>query len=285
MTPAVERMMNENVGSMAAASRMFAALAAARLPEPAAEAARERFFETLSWAVRNSTEPGELEVLTELRAHGSAALNGDPRALELALSAIGRLESINDSAVQVAQADLARLARGGEWALALLGIVGFGAGAFIRRRLYHRVVAPLHELERVLLSVEGGDELQRCAARGHSPRQHRALRSLNRLLDSTRAQADSRGTRDGLPRDLVPSLLDAWAGSVAMIDEQGELLAANRSTLDRLSMDAGLRLRDGMRRVAHGMADEQVSRLQEGQGWILVRCLPDPSSEADDGSG
>lgn len=284
MTPAVQRMMNENVGSMSAASRMFAALAAARLPEPAAGAARERFFETLSWASQNCTEPGELELLTELRAYGPAALDGAPSSLQLALAAIDRLESINDSAVQVAQADLQRLGRGGEWALALLGVIGFGAGALIRGRLYRRVLGPLHELERVLLSVEGGDELQRCA-RGHSPQQHQALRSLNRLLDSARAQANSRETRGGLPRDLVPRLLDAWDGPVAVVDAQGELLSASRSTLDCLSKESGPRLREGMRRVALGMADDQVSRLQDGQGWLLVRCLPEPSSEARDGSG
>lgn len=283
MTPAVQRMVSENVGSMSAASRMFAALAAARLPEPAAEAARERFFETLSWAVQNSTEPGELELLAELRAHGPEALDGEPRSLELALTAIHRLESINDSALQVAQADLDRLGRGGAWALALLGIAGCGAGAFIRGRLYRRVVAPLYELERVLLSVEGGDQLQRCAARGHSPQQHQALRSLNRLLDSARAQANSRGTNDGLPRDLLPRLLDAWDAPMALVDAQGELLSASRSTLDWLSKENGLRLRDGMRRVAHGLTDVHVANVQEGEGWILVRCLPE-QSDASGGS-
>jgi hypothetical protein len=275
MTPAVERMMNENVGSMSAASRMFAALAAARLPEPAGEGARERFFETLAWAVKNGTEPGELEVLEELRVHGPAALDGDRRSLELALTAISRLESINDSAAQVAQADIERLARGGEWALALLGIVGFAAGAYVRGRLYRRVVSPLHELERVLLSVEGGDELQRCASRGHSPQQHQALRSLNRLLDSARAQANHGGTTDGLPRDLVPGLLDAWEGPVALVDAQGELMSASRTMLDRLANDDGLRLRQAMRRVAHGMTDEHVHKVREGEGWVLVRCPPE----------
>jgi hypothetical protein len=79
-----------------------------------------------------------------------------------------------------------------------------------------------------------------------------------------------------LPQDLVPRLLDAWEGSVALVDAQGELLSASRSTLDWLSKDSGVRLRDGMRRVAQGVADEHVSRVQEGQGWILVRCLREP---------
>ncbi len=275
MTPAVERMMTENVGSMSAASRMFAALAASRLPEPAAAAARERFFETLAWAVQNCTEPGELELLSELRGYGQPALDGDARSLELALTTIGRLESINDTAVRAAQADLERLGRSGEWALALLGLVGFVAGAFIRRRLYRRVVAPLHELERVLLSVDAGDELQRCAARGHSPRQHQALRSLNRLLDSARVQASSQRAKDGWPRDLVPGLLDAWDAPMAIVDAQGELLSASRSMLDGLSTENGTRLRDGMRKVARGMTDEHVTRAQEGQGWILVRSQPE----------
>lgn len=277
MAPAVERMMNANVGSMSAASRMFGALAAARLPEPAAEAARERFFETLSWAVENCTEPGELELLAELRAYGAPALKGDPRSLDLALTTLGRLERINDAAVQKAQADLARLGRGGEWALALLGIAGFAAGAFIRRRLYRRVLAPLQELERVLLSVEGGDDLQRCALRGHSPQQHPALRSLNRLLDSARAHGNGRRVSDGLPRDLVPRLLDLGDAPMALVDAQGELLSASGSMLEWLSQEEGTELRDAMRRVARGVADERVSKVQEGQGWLLLRGTADPS--------
>lgn len=284
MTPAVERMMNENVGSMSAASRMFAALAATRLPEPAAAAARERFYETLTWAVKNGTEPGELELLIELRGYGPAALDGDPRSLDRALTIIGRLESINDSAVREAQADLERLGRSGEWALALLGLAGFGAGAFIRRRLYRRVVAPLHELERVLLSVEAGDELQRCAARGHSPRQHQALRSLNRLLDSARVQASGQRAKDSLPRDLVPRLLDAWDAPMAVVDAQGELLSASSAMLDWLSNDDGSRLREAMREVCRGLTNEHVVAVQQGEGWLLIRGEPRPAREAGRGS-
>jgi hypothetical protein len=276
MTPAVQRMMNENVGSMSAASRMCAALAAARLPGPTGIAARSRFFETLAWTVQNVTEPAELELLTELRAYGPAALDGDPHAVELVLGAIGRLDTINDAGVKRALADIERLGRSGEWALTLLGIAGFGAGAVIRRRLYRRVVAPLHELERVLLSVERGDELQRCAERGHSPRQRQALRSLNRLLDAARAHASAGRMRAALPQDLVPRLLDVCDGSLALVNAQGELLSASRSTLDWLSKEDGPRLRDGLNRVAQGMTDEHVFKIQEGQGWILVRCVLEP---------
>ena len=275
MTPAVERMMTANVGSMSAASRMVAALAASRLPEPGARVARERFFETLSWAAQNATEPGETELLAQLRRLGPEALNGEPNSLGLALSVIDQLDGINDAAMRRSLADLERLGGGGEWALALLGMVGFGAGAFVRQRLYRRVVAPLHELERVLLSVASGDALQRCATRGHSPNQRQALRSLNRLLDSLGERTSGGRLSDGLPQDVVPHLLDICGGSLALIDTTGELLAASRSTLDSLSEEEGLHLRDGMRRAARGLPDEYVSRVQDGQGWILVRCLPE----------
>lgn len=281
MTPAVTSMLGDAIDRARVTAQLRTALASARLPEPAPAAARERFDAALTEAARGASPTGQY-LLSELEGLRGAALRGDPHALELTLLTISRLESSNWSATEEATANFRRLGLNGAWALALLGMTGVAAGAIIQRRLYRRVVAPLNELERVLLSLESGDALQRCAALGVSSQQRQALRNLNRLLDSTDTQASRGPSPEALPRDILPYLLDALGGSVALIDERGSLLSASHATLESLSRDDAALLRDGMRRVAQGMTDEHVSCVQRGPGWVLVRCLTGRSLEAAD---
>lgn len=271
MTPAVTSMLSDTLDRASVTAQFHTALAAARLPEPAPSAARQRFDDALAQAARGASPAGQY-LLSELEGLRGAALRGDQHALELTFSTISRLEAGNRSAIEEATANFRRLGLNGAWALALLGMTGVAAGALIQRRLYRRVVAPLNELERVLLSLESGDALQRCAPVGVSSQQRQALRNLNRLLDATSTQASGGPSPESVPRDIIPYLLDALGGSLALIDERGSLLSASHAMLESLSRDDAANVRDGMRRVAQGMTDEHVSSVQRGAGWVLVRC-------------
>lgn len=208
MSPAVARVVDENVSSLQASSEMLAALAAQRLPEHAAATARQRFADALAAASRNQTELGESGAIAELREVSAGALAGDPRALEHALAAIASLERANRLAMQKASVDARRLGTAGAWAPTLLGLLGFAAGSLVRQRLQRRVAAPLLELERVLLSFEAGDQLQRCTNAGSSVAQQHALRALNRLLDMVESPSPKPSAVAG-PAELAPWLLDA----------------------------------------------------------------------------
>lgn len=282
MTPAATNMLGDAIARARVTAQLHAALASARLPEPAPVAARERFDDALAQAARG-TSPTAQYLVSELEGLRGPALRGDQHALELTLATLSRLETSNRAAIEAATANFRRLGTNGAWALALLGMIGVAAGGLVQRRLYRRVVAPLNELERVLLSVGSGDELQRCAALGVSSQQRQALRSLNRLIDATGTQASEGPSPEALPRDIVPHLLDALGGSVALVDERGGLLAASQPALEALSRDDAAHLRDGMRRVAQGMTDEKVLRVERGPGWVLVRWLTERSAEPADG--
>jgi PAS domain-containing protein len=269
MSPAVTRVVDENVSSLHASSEMLAALAAQRLPEQTAAAARQRFADALAAAASNQTHAGEAGPIAELREVSAAALAGDPRALERALAAIAALERANQAAMQVASVDARRLGTAGAWALALLGLVGFAAGSVVRRRLQRRVTAPMLELERVLLSVEGGDRLQRCGNAGHSAEQQRALRALNRLLDMVESQTAKPFSAGG-PAELVPWLLDAGGDALAVVDRRGGMVSASRAVLEMLSDERDEQLLERLQRAAQGSNEERVKVIRRSERFALL---------------
>lgn len=269
MSPAVSKVVDENVSSLQASSDMLAALAAQRLPDRAAAAARQRFPGALAAAIRNQTETGEAEPIVELRELASAALAGEQRALERALAAIASLERANRAAMQEASADARRLGKAGAWALALLGLLGFGAGSLVRRRLQRRVAAPLLELERVLLSVDAGDNLQRCANAGHSAGQQRALGALNRVLDTAASQG-ARRPAAAASAELVPWLLDALGGALAVLDANGAIVAASRTALEMIADDREEELLKQLQGAARGSSVDRVRMIQHSERFALL---------------
>lgn len=269
MSPAVTKVLNENVSSLQASSEMLVALAAQRLPEHAGAAARQRFPSALAAATRNQTEPGEAQPILELQELSAAALEGEPRALERTLAAIASLERANRSAMLVASADTLRLGKAGAWALALLGLIGFAVGGLVRWRLQRRVAAPLLELERVLLSTDAGDSLQRCASFGSTASQQRALRALNRLLDTANNQG-ARPTAASAAPELVPWLLDAWGDALALLDARGAVVFTSRAALEMLSDDSEGQLLERLQRAARGSSEERVKVLRRSERFVLL---------------
>lgn len=278
MSPAVTDVVEENVASLQATGDMLTALAEQRLPEPVATAARQRFFEALAAATSNQTEPAEAKPLRELHDLSAGALAGEPRALERALAAIAALASANRSAMQVAGADAERLGRGGAWTLALLGLLGFGAGSLVSRRLQRRVAAPLLELERVLLSVDAGERLQRCANTGYTLGQQRALRALNRLLDAAEAHA-GRPATEASSAALVPWLLDARGDALVVLDAEGTMVSASRAALDMLCGEHADGLIERLRRTALGAPDDHFKLLRRSDQFSLLSVAAPPEDD------
>jgi hypothetical protein len=276
MTPAVADVLEENVESMDAAGDMLASLAAAHLPEAEAAAARRRFLAALEGATRNRSEPEEAVLLEQLRAVEAAAFRGEPLAVQRALGALDALGSVNRAAAERANIEAKRLGSAGSWAIALLGMFGFGASLFVSRRLAQRLLFPLHEMERVLVAVEQGDPLQRCATRGAPARQHELLARLNRLLDARIQHTGGRGALSEGSSGLVPWLLDGFGATLALLDREGRVLSASREALELLASERGPSLREAMGRAVAGSSSEGVSTLRRTEHWTLLALTPAP---------
>jgi hypothetical protein len=277
MTPALADVLEENVQSMDAAGDMLSSLAAARLPEPEALAARRRFRAALDDAARNLSEPEEAALIDELRGSEASAFRGEPLALQRALRALEALGRVNRAAAQRANAEAKRLGTAGAWVVALLGVLGFGANLLLARRLARRLLLPLHELSRVLTAVENGDRLQRCATRGTFARHHELLARLNRLLDDRLVQTDAQGAKaEG--SGVLPWLLDSWEGALVLLDAEGRVLSASRAALELLASERGPSLREAMNHARRGGRSEGVSTLRRSDQWVLLALTPAPDA-------
>jgi hypothetical protein len=280
MTPALAEVLEENVNSMDAVGGMLASLATVPLSEAeAAAAARKRFSVALGDAANNRSEPEEAALIAELQEIETAALRGEPLAVLRAQRALEALGQVNRAAMQQASVEAQRLGIAGAWAVALLGMFGFGASLVVTRRLVRRIVAPLQEVERVLLAVERGDRLQRCATRGFRAHPHQLLCSLNRLLDASSQRSGDGGSTEG-SMQLVPWLLDAWGGPIALIDGEGRIFSASREALELLASEQGPALREVMSDIARGGPDAGLSIIQRSEAWALV-SLASRARESD----
>lgn len=153
MSPAIGRILDENVASAEAVEAMLRVLVA---PTPS-EAQRREFMETLASAESNVTEPEETELLRVIRANAEGALGGDSAARARAADALAELGDVNRGAMARADGDARRLGLAGRWALAFLALVGLAGVVLSARRIRTRLLAPLVELSAVVWVICSGD--------------------------------------------------------------------------------------------------------------------------------
>lgn len=186
MTPAIAEILDENEYTIEEAHRMLLVLA--RRPfEPDHAALEQEFQQALVKAYDNITEPGESEVLEQLKQHSSQALTGDLLALRETVDGIRLLVAINREAMLRADHEARRLGTAGAWAAVILALAALGATVLVGRRLARQVVDPLTELYEVAEAARSGDSFRRCRQMEASPEIARLIATVNLLLDERAA--------------------------------------------------------------------------------------------------
>lgn len=243
MSPAVERILMENVYSTEAVEEMLEVLTTRG--EPA------RFHAAFARAKGNVTEQEEVPLLDQVEAHADAALRGDHEALVSVSTALRELSQVNRASMQRADATASRLGLAGAWAMPLLGFVGFLVSLVVTRRVETRLLAPILEVDAVLAAAREGDEFRRCGvpADGEGSR---LMANLNWLLDK-RGGAPHCPTEDADLRWTVVALLDHLTDQAAVLLDDGDVVAANETAL-----------RDGVQPRA---VAAQVREGEAPQGW------------------
>jgi hypothetical protein len=250
MSPAIERIMEENVASAEAVEQMALILAEPVLDDESVQ----RYREALDRARNNVTEPEERPLLDELHDLSGLALSEDPEVRRRSLEALEKLGSVNRAAMARSRDEAKRLGTAGAWAVTLLAFLGLGASFLAVTRSRRRILAPLAEISRVVAAHRAGETRQRYvdpAGNGHEIGHLGA--TLNDLLDHyerTEASPDV----GPVERSVLLSLLDERARPVAVVDQHGELLAVNRDAEKLLASKAGPKLRAALRDV--GRPDE-----------------------------
>lgn len=235
MSPAIERILAENVMSVSAAQEMLSVLAEQK---EVTEAGRARFAVALRRARAKVTVDGEQTALESVEAQWAALEGGDPGARSALVGALAALTAVNRTSMQDADNAASRLGAAGAWTVALLSLLVLAATQVFVTRLNERVVQPLLGMDEVVHAAESGDAHRRAPERG-PPEVERIAEGLNRLLDLAASLRAATGTaiaaRD---RALIGHLLDAKDGAWVVANKDGEVLTANgrgRTELDGAS--------------------------------------------------
>ncbi len=278
MTPAIDRILEDNERSIHAVERMLIVLAEPPTNENGRMADREqRFGHALEDALSNITDDREIPVLATIEDQRAAGLAGDPAALAELRSELGMLGDINRDAMHDSNLRAKRLGTAGAWVLALLGLVGLGLSMAVMRRFQAKLIRPVYELGAVLEACSDGDRHRRFNPAEASSE----FREVAQVVNSLVGEHFGRLERDWekvakLDRSALLWLLDRRSEPTFVCGEAGTLLASNHAGLDALRQHGGAELRERIVRActataSQPVADEglQVEPLRD-VGWVCT---------------
>lgn len=181
MGPAIERILEDNVVSIAAAEDVLAEFAAA--PAELDAAARARVHAAIRRASANVTEAEETAVIGAMNAQFDAAASGAGEARAELIRQTRALIEINRRAMTAVDEEARRLGTAGAWAAVFIGSLTFAFSLLIVVQLRRRLVDPLLELHAVLAAAREGDRFRRCRTHDAPVELKQAAQALNTLLD------------------------------------------------------------------------------------------------------
>lgn len=283
MSPAIERILQENVNSILAVEDMLAALSSTGVPE---EERRGRFLEALARAQANVTEEGEDAVLERIVATHAAALAGDEGARRQLVEHLRHLGELNRISMWRANEQAQRLGAGGAWAVVLLGSCTLVFSLLAAARIRRRLLAPVSELHEVLQAVEAGERYRRYTRGGHPAEFEQIGTAVNRLLEERWSRAvEIQRELAALDRAALLHLIDQRPEPVMVVDQRGAIDALNPVARSLFDEDQGQRLRQWATRLARSqpLAEEGVKAVElPGRGWL---CFLQPAEVAHSGCG
>lgn len=271
MTPAIDRILEDNEKSIRAVERMLLALAE---PPPADEhravERRQQFEGALAEAEGNITEPSEEPVLAEIEAAHEAALEGQPEALAAVRAQLWQLGAINRETMLAANARAKRLGSAGAWALVFLGLIGLVFSLALMRRARVKLINPVYELGAVLEACSEGDSHRRFRPAGASTEFRAVAAVVNALVAEHFASHEQDWEAIAkLDRVALLRLLDAEPQPVVVLDAEGALAAASHAALDVLRGPEGPLLRAALRRANDGATVDGIRvEALDDVGWL-----------------
>jgi hypothetical protein len=273
MSPAIEKIIQENGYSLEACERMLAVLAeASASSDPVPEDLRTRsarFDAALAAARNNVTEPEETPLIELIESAAPRALSGDAAALSTTVEAVRSLADINRNAMKRVDREARRLGTAGAWSAVFLGLLGFAIALYVVERLLQKIVKPLAELQSVLASAMSGDRTRRCTPGTAAPDIEFVKSSFNTLLDQG-VRSDAPAGREILhcraARTVLVHLLDQIEEARAVVDTSGTVIAANGPAVALLRGSTGERVKERLTKAA---GDDN-----EAPEWVVAR-FPD----------
>ena len=279
MSPAIERILQENIYSIEATEEMLSLLVESLRQPIGQDVTLQQFEQALQRARNNVTEAEEIPVLQTIQQHYRAAIGGDEQAVTTVVRSLQRLIHINQSVMAATGKEAQRLGFAGAWVAVLVALVSFMISLIVVHKLEARVLNPFVELYRVLQSVLAGNPYRRCREIDAPEEIKRVLSSVNVILDERLSgdQADVQKRRAPshatLERSALMHLLEARSEAMVVVDEHGEVVASNRQGLAVLGSPRGVLVKNLLRDVPSQKSDDQTIEpipLKGSSGWLCV---------------
>lgn len=258
MSPAIDRILVENVTSVKAVEVMLTELT---VTTATVAERRERFDAALDLAKNNITEKGEIPLLAELEEIKDEALSQDPNpdAVKEAVDLLLEISEINNASMRTANDRAQQLGIAGAWAETILGLSAFALTILFARRFERKIVRPFAELLGATQDWMHGDRYRRARVEGAFEIAELSS-AFNELLDRVAPQRRERA-RGAQERALLNYLLDQMEAPLLAVDATGVVVAASRAGLDRLDVEPGLP--DALVRIPSGMQPDGIAEVKE----------------------
>jgi|GEM_PF-6682801 len=200
--------------------------------------------------LNNETEEGEREIAARIHALVAQDLVSNTDEYQHLVSDLQEIIEINQAAMLTYADQAFRLAQGGGWVLITLAAIGIWAAWFIVRRLQQRIVVPLERLAETMRRGRSGTTRMRAYAQYAAYEIREAANALNALLDERAANYDRRRAKVARPeRNIVVALMEKVPYPTWILDENGEIRAANQLGMESQQGKTGRRIKGYLRAI------------------------------------
>lgn len=276
MSPAIERILVQNVASLDAAEEMLAVLGESSTGT-VSQAGHDRFAQALRVARSKMTMPEELPLIERITKRHAALLEGQSDVTPALVADIRSLIAANRRAMTQIDREAQRLGNAGAWTSAFIALLTFVLSGIIVRRLQRRVVHPLVELHSVLESVRGGDRYRRCRPWEAPSEIRRVMGSVNLLLDAVSDPVHVHTADEAKPHQIervaLQHLLDANRRPQVVIDDAGKVLATNTAALQFLATGEGEEARiELVSAITNSIDPPEGTKIEKLEGMDAWLC-------------
>lgn len=242
LEPTVTTIKDRNVVSIALASEFLAIL------EDGDHAQMRALADRLH---TNVTEDGEAEITRRIAATVEGDVSKKTNEYQLLVKDLDALIGLNRQAMVEYSEQAFRLAQSGGWVLITLALLAIWASWFVVHRLQQRIVQPLERLAETMRHGRSGTTRMRAYAQYAAYEIREAADALNALLDDRAMNYEHRRAKIARPeRNIVVALMEKVPYPTWILDENGEIRAANQQGMEKQQGREGRRVKGYLRAIA-----------------------------------
>jgi nitrogen fixation/metabolism regulation signal transduction histidine kinase len=271
MGPVTDRMSRENVVALEAGEQMLALMTeAGAAPFDATQ--RRLFTIARGRAAAALAGPAADGPIGRLVALEDAIAAGTMAARQEAIVQLRGLSATSRADLEAGHREARRLGLAGAWFAVFVASIALILGVIAVRRLTHRLLVPIRELWATLEAAHAGNIYRRCAVAQAPLEIGRIVHQVNEMLDLRSSRQPYTERRSQVDRAVVLWALRQRKEATFVVDERGQIFAANAPAHALLGEPAGASVRAAL--AGEGGPARAAARMPTGFE-VAVEPLPE----------